>query len=87
MGLLNSIRQVVKNFVEGYEVGSVDFETFAPIVGLFGFKEVGGSEKVGKCHFSLPLSIQTPEEENKKTFFLFSFLFCTTIFLLRGCYS
>ena len=41
--------------------------------GLFGFKEVGGSEEVGKCHFPLPLSIQTPEKENEKTFFPFLF--------------
>jgi len=24
------------------------------MLGLFGFKEVGGSKEMGKCHFSLP---------------------------------
>ena len=32
------------------------------IMGLFGFKEVGVSKEVEKCHFSLPLFIQTSKK-------------------------
>jgi len=46
--------------------------------GLFGFKEVCGSEEVEKHHFPLP-------KKNEKTHFLFfSFFFYTTISSLPG---
>ena len=54
---------------------------------LFGFKEVGGSKKMGKCHFSLPYLSKHRKRKMRKPLLLFSFLFYTTIFSLSGYYS
>ena len=59
-----------------------------PIVySVFGCKEVGGSKKMGKYNCSLPYLSKHRKRKIRKSLFLFSFLFYTTISSLPECYN
>jgi len=51
-------------------------------MGLFGFKEVGGSKEIEKCHFSLLYLSIHRKRKMRKLFFLISFPFYATIYSL-----
>jgi len=55
--------------------------------GLFGFKELGGSEVVGSVFSYFRCSSKHRKRKIEKVLFFFSFLFYTTISSLPECYS
>ena len=57
------------------------------ISGVFGCKEVSESKEMGKNNCSLPYLSKHRKRKIRKSLFLFSFLFYTTIFSLPECYS
>ena len=56
-------------------------------IGLFGFKELGGSEEVGSVFSHFRCSSKYRKKKMEKVFFLFSLLFYTTISSLLECYG
>jgi len=71
--------------ISGSDMPSSPFS--AHHVGLFGFKELGGSEEVGSVFSHFRCSSKHRKRKIEKILFFISFLFYTTISSLPECYS